>query len=103
MIVVTQDDLSKPVTPFTSLLMMAYFPLAAAEKVLETENVKNFINSNARFDIVMNEEFFHDSFLMFGHIFKAPMVTICTFADPSDFSYFSNSKFSWNSFFSQTL
>lgn len=64
--------------PFTDLLMLAYFPLITAEHVLATENVKKFVASNDhRFDIVIHEEFFHDSFLMFGHKFNAPMVTIC--------------------------
>lgn len=74
----SQDDLSKPASPFSSLLMLAYFPLMATEHALASENVKNFINSNNyQFDIVINEEFFHDAFLMFGHKFNAPLVTIC--------------------------
>lgn len=60
------------------LFMLAYFPLITAEHVLSSENVRNFVASNDhQFDIVINEEFFHDSFLMFGHKFNAPMVTIC--------------------------
>lgn len=48
------------------------------EYALSTKNVQAFIQSeNYQFDIVINEEFFHDAFLMFGHKFKAPTVTIC--------------------------
>lgn len=47
---------------------------------LESENVQRLINSTGlNFDIVINEEFFADSLLMFAHKFNAPVVTICEF------------------------
>lgn len=45
---------------------------------LASKNVRDFINqSDLHFDVVINEEFFHDAFSMFGHRFSAPVVTIC--------------------------
>lgn len=44
----------------------------------ENSNVQKLIHStDQHFDIVINEEFFADSFLMFAHKFKAPIITIC--------------------------
>lgn len=47
---------------------------------LENRNVHKFIHSTGlHFDVVISEEFFNDSFLMFAHKFKAPIITICKF------------------------
>lgn len=63
---------------FMNIWMMTNSPLMREEYALSTKNVQAFIQSeNYQFDIVINEEFFHDAFLMFGHKFKAPTVTIC--------------------------
>lgn len=54
------------------------FMKAIADYALNNTNVKKFINRNdLQFDLVINEEIFLDSWLMFGHKFKAPIVTIC--------------------------
>ncbi|XP_055308151.1 UDP-glycosyltransferase UGT5-like, partial [Sitodiplosis mosellana] len=46
----------------------------------ENPNVQKLIHStDLHFDVVINEEFFADSFLMFAHKFNAPIVTICPF------------------------
>lgn len=76
---VSQDELMEQGGgPFSQLFMLAFFPVMTADHALSSQNVKDFINSNNyQFDIVINEEFFHDAFLMFGHKFQAPTVTIC--------------------------
>lgn len=54
------------------------FMKMAADYALNSTSVKEFINRNdLQFDLVINEEIFHESWLMFGHKFKAPIVTIC--------------------------
>lgn len=45
---------------------------------LKTSNVQNIIHStDLHFDLVINADFFHESWLMFAHKFNAPIVTIC--------------------------
>lgn len=49
----------------------------SAEKGLNDTKVQEFIHRNdLHFDLVINEEILHESWLMFGHKFKAPIVTI---------------------------
>lgn len=44
---------------------------------LNSSNVQKFIHTkNLHFDLVINEDFFHESWLMFAHKFNAPIVTI---------------------------
>lgn len=52
-------------------------PPPTIDYTLSNANVQKLINSeNLHFDLVINEEFFHDAFLMFGFKFNAPIVTI---------------------------
>lgn len=44
---------------------------------IESHASQKLINSTQHFDVMINEEFFGDSFLMFAHKFKVPIVTIC--------------------------
>lgn len=45
---------------------------------LRDPKVKELIDSdNLSFDLVINEDFYHDSWLMFGYKFNAPTITIC--------------------------
>lgn len=47
---------------------------------LSTPNVQKIINSeDLHFDLVINEEFYHESWLMFGYKFNAPIITICNY------------------------
>uniref|UniRef100_A0A182NU14 Peptidase S1 domain-containing protein n=1 Tax=Anopheles dirus TaxID=7168 RepID=A0A182NU14_9DIPT len=47
---------------------------------LESPNVREFINNADReFDLIVAEQFFQESWLMFAHKFQAPIVTISTY------------------------
>lgn len=53
------------------------FGYMSAAHALNNKKVQEFIHRNdLHFDLVINEEAFHDAFLMFAHKFKAPVVTI---------------------------
>lgn len=59
---------------------MATFSKVFNSYAFESDNVQKFIHSTGlHFDVIINEDFFADSFLMFAHKFKAPIVTICPF------------------------
>lgn len=50
----------------------------SSEYAFSHPKVKEFIHRNdLHFDLVINQELYHDSWLMFGYKFKAPIVTIC--------------------------
>lgn len=50
---------------------------ASAEHGLATESIQWLINNtDTHFDLVISEEFFIESWLMFGYKFKAPTITI---------------------------
>lgn len=47
---------------------------------IENANVQKFIKSTGlHYDLIVAEEFFIDSFYMFAHKHKVPIVTICKF------------------------
>lgn len=49
----------------------------AAEYAFESAQVKQFLQrDDLDFDLVINEEFFQESFSMFAHKYNAPLVTI---------------------------
>lgn len=53
--------------------------LYSTEHAFNDRNVAAFMNrSDLHFDVVVLEQFFHDSWLPFAHKFKAPIVTIAT-------------------------
>lgn len=50
----------------------------SSEHGLQNAEVQKIIHStNMSFDLVINEDFYHESWLMFGYKFKVPTVTIC--------------------------
>lgn len=60
--------------------IMSYHTICkpSSEQGLNNSNVQKIINSkNLHFDLVINEDMFHESWLMFAHKFNAPIVTIC--------------------------
>lgn len=65
---------------FSGIDDLKTFPRIWNPYAFENPNVQKFIHSTGlHFDLVINEEFFGDSFLMFAHKFKAPIVTICKY------------------------
>lgn len=65
---------------FTSIAQIQGFVHAMNSYAFENPNVQKLIHStNLHYDVVINEEFFADSFLMFSHKFKAPIVTMCKY------------------------
>lgn len=64
-------------SPFISIFELYKFIAFEANYSLSVKNVGDFINQHdLHFDVVINEEFFRDSFTMFGHRFNTPVVTI---------------------------
>lgn len=65
-------------TAFGGINDLAFLSRMFNPHAWENANVQKFIKSTGQhFDVIINEEFFGDSFLMFAHKFKAPIVTIC--------------------------
>lgn len=54
--------------------------LATSAHGLQTTNVQKFINTDkSHFDVILAEQFFQESFLMFAHKYNAPIVTLSEF------------------------
>lgn len=67
-------------TVFSAINDMYTFAKIWNTHFYKSENVQTFIKSTEHeFDVIVAEEFFIDSFLMFAHKHKAPVVTICKF------------------------
>lgn len=74
------DYIFSDASAFSSLDVLYLFSKAWNSHALDDKNVQKLINSTGlHFDVVVLEEFFIDSFLMFAFKFKAPVVTICKF------------------------
>ena len=66
---------------FSAINILAFLPKIINEYTLESANVQNFIKSTGHhFDVIVAEDFYSDSLLMFAHKFNAPVVTICMFS-----------------------
>lgn len=53
--------------------------LLSTEHAFKDRNVQAFLQRNdLKFDLVILEQFFHDSWLLFAHKYQAPVVTIAT-------------------------
>lgn len=60
-------------------MLMSYWSLGlhSTEHALKSAAVKDFIrNDKSNFDLILAEQFFQESMLMFAHKYKAPIVTI---------------------------
>lgn len=67
-------------SPFVERTKLAFFSKVLVEHTLKSKAVRELsLRSDLQFDLVINEEFFHDAYLMFGHKFKAPVVTFCKY------------------------
>lgn len=76
---------SQETSPFWDLFEFPEFLKGIADYSLSSANVQQFLKrTDLHFDLVINEEFFMESFLMFAHKYKAPLVTISTYGT-SDF------------------
>ena len=50
----------------------------STEHALNNGPIKNFVlNDKSHFDLILAEQFFQESLLMFSHKYQAPIVTIC--------------------------
>lgn len=68
--------------PFMTIVNMASFTSFMNSYSFGNPNVQKLIHStDQHFDVVINEEFFADSWLMFAHKFKAPIITICEYIE----------------------
>lgn len=65
---------------FSGIHILRDLPRVWNPYAFENPYVQTFIHSTGlHFDLMINEEFFGDSFLMFAHKFKTPIMTICKF------------------------
>lgn len=74
------DDLFKGAKQddFNNIAFYELVTYATGVYGLNHSNVQKVIHSNdLHFDLVINEEMFHEAWLMFGYKFNAPVVTIC--------------------------
>lgn len=54
--------------------------LLNSEHGLNSSNVQQFINDDSQqFDVVISEQFYQETWLVFGYKFNAPLITINTF------------------------
>lgn len=61
---------------FQTVSILAFFPKMLTEHAINSKVVKELIQrDDLHFDLVINEEFFHDAFNMFAYKFKAPLIT----------------------------
>lgn len=64
--------------PFKTLPSVTMIGNKSADHALQHEKVQELIHSTKlHFDLVINEEVYHDVFLAFGHKFNAPVITMC--------------------------
>lgn len=67
-------------SPFTSVGQITGFVNMMNDYAFQNPNLQKFIHStDLHFDVVINEEFFADSFLIFAHKYNAPIITMCEF------------------------
>ncbi|XP_055588577.1 UDP-glycosyltransferase UGT5-like [Uranotaenia lowii] len=65
---------------FNNLFLYWRLGLDNSQYGLESENVQRFLNrDDLHFDLVVSEQFFQESWLMFAHKYNAPIVTISTY------------------------
>lgn len=76
---VSQEELFKisGESPVSMLFKLPGIRKFAAEYAFESASVQKILQRNdLNFDLVINEEFFQESFSMFAYKYKAPLVTI---------------------------
>lgn len=67
-------------TDFEKVRAYDLFVKNSSEYGLKSASVQKIIHStDLHFDLVINADFYHESWLMFAYKFNAPIVTICEF------------------------
>lgn len=62
------------------MFLVHYLGIFTSEYAWENKNVQKFIhNDNTKFDLIISEQFYQESWLAFAHKYKTPIVTISTF------------------------
>lgn len=77
------------VSSYSSIKWLYWLGLDNSEHGLRDPKVQTLIESdNHHFDLIIAEQFFQDVWLLFGHKFNAPIVTIATtgYADYMDYA-----------------
>ncbi|XP_055640860.1 UDP-glucosyltransferase 2-like [Toxorhynchites rutilus septentrionalis] len=65
--------------PVYNIVVLRWLGLATTEHALHSDNVKQFLKQNElKYDLIIAEQFVQEAFLMFGHKYNAPIVTINT-------------------------
>lgn len=76
-------------SPFTSVGWLYQLGLDNSEHGLKHANVQKLIQSeNSHFDLIISEQFYQETWLMFAHKFNAPIVTISSmgYSDYMDYT-----------------
>lgn len=77
--------------------MYYWIGLGSSEWSLENPKVQILIKrEDLHFDLILAEQFFQESFLMFAHKFKAPIVTISTYGYSDFFDRIMGSLTPWS-------
>ncbi|XP_055295942.1 UDP-glucosyltransferase 2-like [Sitodiplosis mosellana] len=88
--IIKHEDMFSTVSdsPFKTAAIFPMFANMSTDYALSSKNVQEFIKrTDLYFDLVINEEIYHDVFLMFGKKFNAPVVTICPYGIANFFDY----------------
>lgn len=64
---------------FENLFFYYNFGLVTTRHAFKSKNVKAFMRTKQQFDLIVTEQFFQESFLMFSKLFNAPIITCSTF------------------------
>lgn len=68
--------------------------------VYESKVFKKFVKQNGlNFDIIIAEEFYQESFLMFAHKYKAPIVALCKYFYVNEVHFMAFIVINWIFFF----
>lgn len=79
---VKQEDIFNKASdsPIRTAAIFPVFAKISANHSLSDKKVRQFIHSkDLHFDLIINEEVYHDAYLMFGRKFNAPVVGICPY------------------------
>lgn len=90
---VSKEDIFdvKIASPIDTIKWMYWLGLNNVEDSLKSKNVQEFIKrEDLHFDLIVTEQEMQESFLMFGHKFKAPIVSMATLGSYSDVMDYAN-------------